>query len=243
MQERIDYCKQYFKEKGVEKKDLCFNYPLYKTKAAITDLINQGYSISDISNAVYFDNPDYLIVLNSIDTLRPADKSLSEYYGFPVVEHKIKGCDDNIKLLMLHNNCIHTNHYYNYIVENQTNRNRYLVIVRYTPDKMGNLGDIQGIAITAFMCDAKQYQCIPMMESILFPKGLLTMGIVVPDLLPMVIHMVLDEGKSNAGILVNGVNEMLYKEVLETFGFESKELDFSEDVLSHIQGTCNCYNH
>lgn len=243
MQDKVDFCKRFLNEKDIKKVDLLNYPPIDSVIEVITELVNQGYSIADIGKSLYEDNPDYIKVISALGSPRTANVSIEDYYGLPQTDDKLIGCDSNFRLLYNYENSMLDNHYFNYIVENQINYNRYLVIVRYVPNEEGLLGNMQSIVVEAMIGNCQRHIYAPFTEGVLKPIGFLMMGILIPEILPVIIHLVLEEGKGNTDVLKDGVNEGLYRYTLDLIPCSVKELDYHKDVESHILGTCGCLKH
>lgn len=151
---------------------------------------------------------------------------------------EVRGCDNNINLVTVNSYIVNNNLVFTYLLENQENFNQYTISVRYKGTE--NFAGIHGLMAEGKGKDSLNVKCFPILDDDLSVKALLYMGILIPDVLPMVMHQILDIDKEKAEILKSGISKDLYDSVFETFQGTAKGLDYQKDIESHIQGTCEC---
>ena len=244
MQDKIDFCKQYIQDKGIDLKALYNHIHDEKAKVAITELHNQGYTIEVIGKSLYNDKPDYVHIIKVINKCRPFNISVADYYGSLKAKQRVRGCYNDIKLITVDCCTVNNNVYFSYLVENQENCNQYIITVRYKETASAEeLNNIQGLVVEGRGENNLKELCFPILDGNLNVKSLLYMGISVPDILPLVIHLILNIDKEKAEVLKNEVNKELYEYVLDTLQGNAKGLDYQKDIESHLNGTCECWKH
>lgn len=149
---------------------------------------------------------------------------------------KVRGCYNEVKLVSLDCRTVNSDLVITYLLENQENFNQYTISVRYKG--IEKLTGIHGLMVEGIGKDSLSVMCFPILDDDLSVKALLYMGILVPDVLPMVIHLILDADNEKAEILQKGISKELYDYVFGTFQGTAKGLDYHNDIEAHIQGTC-----
>lgn len=155
--------------------------------------------------------------------------------------NEVKGCYNEVKLVSVDCRTVNSDLVITYLLENQENFNQYTISVRYKGTE--ELTGIHGLMVEGIGKESLNVKCFPVLDDNLSIKALLYMGILVPDVLPMVIHQILDTDREKAEILQTGISKELYDYIFESFQGTAKGLDYHKDIEAHIQGTCECLNH
>jgi hypothetical protein len=154
---------------------------------------------------------------------------------------KVKGCYNEVKLVSVECRTVNSDLVITYLLENQENFNQYTISVRYKG--IEELTGIHGLMVEGIGKDSLNVKCFPVLDDNLSVKALMYMGILTPDVLPVVIHLILDKDDEKTEVLKTGISKELYDYVFDTFQGTAKGLDYHKDIELHIMGTCECLNH
>lgn len=209
--EKVAQCKEILKSNGIEIDKLNRLFSDSNLKAVLTDLINDGNSIEVLAKALHkrkqgYRGYQYIDIVRLLDLRRPQGIGIEEYYG----KRGFTVSAENLYMIASGVDTLIDNYYQISLFEHKDTHTHYIMTVRYKIQTDNEpAGPMLSILLEVKMDDGERKVFLPITEGMLDFKGLLSMGIKAPEMIPFIVSFIMNERSENTELLEQKVKTII----------------------------------